>query len=321
MTSSTSMPSQGVHSPKACPRLNQFIEQARQYPPIRVAVIDAGESHVLQGMMEARDDGLVIPLLIGKRHKIVRLSEQLGFDLSEVTLIDAETEAQAVAAGIELVKQQQADALAKGWIHTDTLMHPVLRELGSGRRVSHVFVAEMQSYHKLLFITDAAINIAPDLQIKASIVENAIYLARRLGIEKPRVAALSAVEVVKPAIVSTIDAACLSKMAQRGQIKHAIIDGPLAFDNAISAEAASIKKIQSPVAGDVDILLAPDLNAANILAKDLEYLASATLAGLVIGARVPILLPSRSDPPQARRVAVALASIIHSTQPQQPDKG
>ncbi len=301
---------------KACPRLNQFIEQARQYPPIRVAVIDAGESHVLQGMMEARDDGLVEPILIGKRHKIERLCQQLGFDLAEIRLIDAETEAHAIAAGIELVKQQQADALAKGWIHTDTLMHPVLKELGNGRRVSHVFVAEMPTYHKLLFITDAAINIAPDLQIKADIVENAIYLARQLGVQTPKVAALSAVEVVKPAIVSTIDAACLSKMAQRGQIKHAIIDGPLAFDNAISAEAASIKKIQSPVAGDVDILLAPDLNAANILAKDLEYLASATLAGLVIGTRVPILLPSRSDPPQARRVAVALASIIHATHSQ-----
>ena len=320
MISTSSMQPQSEKAASACPRLNQFIEQARQYPPIRVAVIDAGENHVLQGMMEARDDGLVIPVLIGKRRKIERLSEQLEFDLSEVTLIDAETETQAVAAGIELVKQQQADALAKGWIHTDTLMHPVLRELGSGHRVSHVFVAEMQSYHKLLFITDAAINIAPDLQIKADILENAIYLARRLGVETPKVAALSAVEVVKPAIVSTIDAACLSKMAQRGQIKHAIIDGPLAFDNAISAEAASIKKIQSPVSGDVDILLAPDLNAANILAKDLEYLASATLAGLVIGARVPILLPSRSDPPQARRVAVALASIIHSSQPQQFDK-
>ncbi|HEB56163.1 MAG TPA: bifunctional enoyl-CoA hydratase/phosphate acetyltransferase [Gammaproteobacteria bacterium] len=303
-----------------CPRLNQFIAQARQYPAIRVAVIDAGESHVLQGMMEAHRDGLVEPVLIGKRRKIQRLSEQLGFDLTNIALIDAETEAQTIAAGIDLVKQQQADALAKGWIHTDTLMHPVLRELGVGRRVSHVFVAEMPSYHKLLFITDAAINITPNLQIKANIVENAVYLARRLGLETPKVAALSAVEVVKPAIVSTIDAACLSKMAQRGQIRHAIIDGPLAFDNAISAEAARIKKIESPVAGDVDILLAPDLNAANILAKDLEYLASATLAGLVIGARVPILLPSRSDPPQARRVAAALASIIHASQPQQPDE-
>jgi len=191
-------------------------------------------------------------------------------------------------------------------------MHPVLTALKKGQRVSHVFVADLPSYSKLLFITDAAINITPGLMEKAAIVQNAVDLARLLDIKQPKVAALSAVEVVKPAITSTIDAACLSKMADRGQIRHAIIDGPLAFDNAISAEAAGVKHITSPVAGDVDILLAPDLNAANILAKDLEYLAGATLAGIVVGTTVPIMLPSRSDPPLARLAAAALAVIMHN---------
>jgi len=172
-------------------------------------------------------------------------------------------------------------------------------------------VVELASYHKLLFVTDAAINIAPDLTTKAAIVQNAVDLAKLLGISRPKVAALSAIEVVKPAIASTIDAACLSKMAQRGQIRHAVVDGPLAFDNAISKDAAKIKQIDSEVAGDVDILLTPDLTAGNILAKDLEYLADATMAGIVIGARVPIVLPSRSDPPQARLVSAAIAVLVH----------
>ena len=294
-----------------CPRLEQLLEQARPYPPIPVAVIDAVETHVLQGMMEARDQGLVDPVLIGKVETIRSLCAQNGFDLHDTQVLNADSESEAVQLGIDLVKQGRALALAKGWIHTDALMHPVLAELRTGQRISHVFVVELPSYPKLLFITDAAINISPDLAIKAEIVQNAIELARLLGIEQPKVAALSAVEVVKPDIVSTVDAACLSKMADRGQIEHAIVDGPLAFDNAISAQAAEIKHIHSPVAGDVDILLAPDLNAANILAKDLEYLASATLAGVVVGAKVPVLLPSRSDPPQARLAAAALTVLMY----------
>jgi len=203
-----------------------------------------------------------------------------------------------------------AQALVKGWIHTDELMRPVLAKLRTSRRVSHVFVADLPSYHKLLFITDAAINIAPDLAIKAEILKNAIDLARILGVARPKAAALSAIELVKPSIPSTIDAACLSKMAQRGQISDAEVDGPLAFDNAISRDAARIKEINSPVAGDVDIVLAPDLDAGNILAKNLEYLAGATLAGIVIGARVPLMLPSRSDPPAARLVSAAIAVLL-----------
>ncbi len=295
-----------------CPRLQAFIEQARQYPSLRLAVVNAEETHVLQGTMEARAEGLVEPVLIGDATTIRQLCQQLGFSLDGIRLLDSRSEEEAVQQGIDLVVQGEVDTLAKGWIHTDALMRPVLAELRTGQRVSHVFVAELPSYPKPLFITDAAINIAPGLASKAAILQNAIDLARLLGVEQPKVAALSAVEVVKPAITSTIDAACLSKMADRGQIKHAIVDGPLAFDNAISAEAARIKHISSPVAGHVDILLAPDLNAANILAKDLEYLAGATLAGIVIGAKVPILLPSRSDPPMARLVAAALAVLMHN---------
>ncbi len=296
---------------RACPRLQAYLERARRYGPIPVAVVNAEESHVLQGMMEAHDAGLVEPVLIGDPRRVRALCGTLGRSLDAQRLIAADTEQEAARLGVELAQRGEVAALAKGWIHTDALMHPVLAGLRTGKRVSHVFVTELPSYDKLLFITDAAINIAPDLAIKADILRNAIDLARLLGVERPKVAALSAVEVVKPAIASTIDAACLSKMAERGQILHAVVDGPLAFDNAISAEAAHIKHIDSPVSGDVDILLAPDLNAANILAKDLEYLAGATLAGIVVGARVPIMLPSRSDPPVARLAAAALAVIMH----------
>ncbi len=292
-------------------RLQDLVERARAFPPLRIAVVNAEEAHVLQGILEARDEGLAAPILIGDADGIRKHCARLGFDLDGTDIVDAGSEEAAVEQGIALVERGDAEALAKGWIHTDALMHPVLEHLRTGKRVSHVFVCELPTYPKLLFITDAAINIAPDLATKAQILQNAVDLARRLGGKRPKAAALSAVEVVKPAIASTIDAACLSKMAERGQIRHAIVDGPLAFDNAISAEAARIKHIQSPVSGDVDILLAPDLNAANILAKDLEYLAGATLAGIVIGARVPILLPSRSDPPEARLIATALAVLIH----------
>ncbi|WP_456448714.1 bifunctional enoyl-CoA hydratase/phosphate acetyltransferase [Thiolapillus sp.] len=287
----------------------ELLERARTCPPLTVAVVDAGETHVLQGVFEARDEGLLKPVLIGRPDRIQEAAQALGHTEVQDPIIPVQSDQAAAEAGVELVLQGKANALAKGWIHTDMLLHPVVRKLRTERRVSHVFVAQMASYHKLLCITDAAINIEPDLLIKAAIVQNAIDLTLLLGIKEPKVAALSAVEVVKPGIASTIDAACLSKMAERGQIKDGIVDGPLAFDNAISAEAARIKDIHSPIAGDVDILLAPDLNAANILAKNLEYLAGATLAGIVVGAKVPIILPSRSDPPLARLVAAALAVL------------
>jgi phosphotransacetylase len=288
-------------NPRDSSRLEAIIERARNLPPLKTAVIDAGEVHVLEGMLEARDEGLIDPILIGQPSRIHQACLSTKCQrLDELEIIPAETDEEAAEKGVELVKLGKADALTKGWIHTDTLMYPVLKFLRTGKRISHVFVADLPNYSKLLFITDAAINIAPGLPEKAAIVQNAVDLARQLGVEQPKVAALSAVEIVKPAIASTIDAACLSKMAERGQIRHAIVDGPLAFDNTISLDAAHIKQINSPVSGDVDILLAPDINAANILAKDLEYLAGATMAGIVIGAQIPIMLPSRSDPPTHR---------------------
>jgi phosphate acetyltransferase len=292
-------------------RLQALIDHAQSFPAVAVAVVDAAEEHVLIGAFEAADAGLIEPILIGQKHKIEAISDKLGYTSSKFTIIETESEVEAAAKGVELVLNGQAQALAKGWIHTDALMHPVLKNLRTSRRISHVFIADLPSYHKLLFITDAAINIAPDLLTKAAIVQNAVDLARILGIAIPKVAALSAVEVVKPAISSTCDAACLSKMAQRHQIKNAIIDGPLAFDNAISKEAALTKQIDSEVSGEVDILLAPDLPAGNILAKDIEYLANATLAGIVIGAQVPIILTSRSDPAVARMASAAICSLVH----------
>jgi phosphotransacetylase len=193
------------------------------------------------------------------------------------------------------------------------MLHAVLQQqtgLRTDRRLSHVFVLEVPTYHKLLHITDAAINIHPDITEKASITQNAVDLARKLQVERPKVAALSSVETINPTIPSTVHAACLSKMAERGQIKNAIVDGPLAFDNAISAEAADEKGINSPVSGDVDIMVVPDLDAGNILFKNLEYLASAKVAGIVMGASAPVVLTSRSDPPRARVYSLALASLL-----------
>ncbi len=291
-------------------RLRHIVSEAQCYPPLPVAVVDAQEAHVLAGVIEASDSRLIEPLLVGPRASIERVCRRLDCPADRFPILDTPPASQAAEQGVQLVLEGKVEALVKGWIHTDELMRPVLRELRTGRRISHVFVADLPSYHKLLFITDAAINIAPDLTIKAEILQNAIELARILGVAKPKVAALSAVELVKPTIPSTLDAACLSKMAQRGQIAHAEVDGPLAFDNAISRDAARVKRINSPVAGDVDIVLAPDLDAGNILAKDLEYLAGAVLAGIVIGARVPLMLTSRSDPPAARLLSAAIAVLL-----------
>jgi len=288
-----------------------LVQQAQNFAPIPVAVVDAHEAHVLAGVLGACHEKLIAPTLLGPQQAISALCEQMHCPPDQFPIVDVEAGQMAAELAVQLVLENKAAALIKGWIHTDVLMHPVLAHLRNAQRVSHVFVADLPSYHKLLFVTDAAINIMPDLMTKAAILQNAIDLARLLGVPRPKAAALSAVEVVKPSIPSTLDAACLSKMAQRGQITHAVVDGPLAFDNAISSEAARVKQIVSEVPGDVDILLAPDLDAGNILAKDLEYLAGATLAGIVVGARVPVILTSRSDPPAARLVSAAIAVLMH----------
>lgn len=292
-------------------RLHALVERAIPLPPLTIAVVDAGERHVMEGVALARARGLIEPVFVGIRRRIEETATAAGVSLDGFRIVDAISDDEAARKGTELAAAGEVAGLMKGWLHTDVLMHPVLAILRTGRRLSHVFIVDLATYHKLLFVTDAAINIAPDLTQKAAIVQNAVDLARVLGVETPKVAALSAVEVVKPEIGSTVDAACLSKMAQRRQIRHALVDGPLAFDNAISLEAAKTKEIESDVAGDVDILLAPELNSGNILAKDLEYLAGGVMAGVVVGAKVPVVLPSRSDPPEARLASVAIASIMH----------
>jgi phosphotransacetylase len=279
-------------------------------PAMPIAVIDADEQQVLEGACEAADAGYVDPILIGDENKIRNILKTFTCK-KQFRIIHAPVEDAMAEKGVELFEKGEAKALMKGHIHTDEFLHPILvHHLQGNKRISHVLLADLKTYPKLLYITDAAINISPDLSTKMHIVQNAVDIARLLGVEKPKVAALSAVEVVNPAILSTIDAACLAKMADRGQIEGAIVDGPLAFDNAISAEAAKVKGINSPVSGDVDILMVPDLVSGNILGKDLEYLAGAQIAGFVVGTKVPIILTSRSDPPKARLISCAMAALV-----------
>ena len=293
--------------------LEELVEMAQQHPPVRVAVAAAAHSLVLQSIRRAVELGIVDPILVGRESEIRKEAEAIGWDLAGMQLVSAETSSATAATAVDLVKRGKAEVLMKGYLHTDEMLRAVLNQqigLRTDRLLSHVFVLEVPTYHKLLMITDAAINIGPQIAEKAAIAQNAIDLARRLGVELPKVAALSSIETVNPSIPSTVHAACLSKMAQRGQIKNAIVDGPLAFDNAISAEAARDKGIDSPVSGDVDVVVVPDLDAGNILSKNLEYLAKAKMAGIVMGASAPVVLTSRSDPPKARVFSLALAGLL-----------
>jgi phosphate butyryltransferase len=277
---------------------------------VPTAVIDADEQHVLEGACQAAAEGLIEPTLIGDTDIITRLLGDISCK-NNFRVIHASDDDAMAEKGVELIEKGEVLALMKGHIHTDQFLHPVLvHHLQGKKRISHVFLADLKTYPKLLYITDAAINITPDLSTKMHIIQNAVDMCILLGVEQPKVAALSAVEVINPAIPSTIDAACLAKMSQRGQITGALVDGPLAFDNAISAESAKVKGIKSDVAGDVDILLVPDLVSGNILGKDLEYLAGAQLAGIVVGTKVPIILTSRSDPANARILSCAVAALL-----------
>jgi phosphate butyryltransferase len=294
-------------------KLQEIVELAQEKPPTRVAVAAAAHKLVLQSVQRAVNLGLVHPLLVGREEDIREQAAAIGWELTDEHIVPTETNRAAAAAAVQLVRDGEAEVVMKGYLHTDEMLHAVLsRETGlrTDRLLSHVFVLEVPTYHKLLMISDAAININPDITQKASITQNAVDLARRLGVERPKVAALSSVETINPNIPSTVHAACLSKMAERGQIKGAIVDGPLAFDNAISAEAAKDKGIDSPVSGDIDVLVVPDLDAGNILFKNLEYLASAKVAGVVMGASAPVVLTSRSDPPKARVFSLALAGLL-----------
>ncbi len=293
-------------------RYKQLLDAARKLVPIRTAIVHPCDALSLASAMEAKDAGLIVPLLIGPLAKIRRAAAEVGRGIDDVEIIDVPHSHAAAERAVALAREAKVEALMKGALHTDELMAAVVDEAGglrTERRMSHVFALDVPHYPKALFITDAAINITPDLDTKRDIVQNAIDLVQCLGIECPKVAILSAVETVSSRIPSTIDAAALCKMAERQQIVGATLDGPLAFDNAISSAAAHLKGISSQVAGQVDILVVPDLEAGNMLVKQLVYLAGAQAAGIVLGARIPIILTSRADDDAARLASCALAQL------------
>lgn len=300
-------------------RYQELIGATHDLDPVRTAVAHPCDTTSLIGALEAKAKALIEPILVGPAAKIASAAEEAGRSLDGVELVEAPHSHAAAEKCVELVRAGRAEALMKGKLHTDELMDAVVdsaRGLRTERRMSHVFALDVPNYHKALFITDAAINIYPDLDDKLDIVQNAIDLVCALGVETPKVAVLSAVETVYPKIASTVDAAALCKMADRGQITGGLLDGPLAFDNAISRKAAETKGIVSDVAGDADILVAPDLEAGNMIAKQLIYLADAQSAGIVLGARVPIVLTSRADGTLSRLASCALAQLFAHRQRQ-----
>jgi phosphate acetyltransferase len=292
-------------------RFNELLAKGAGLAAVRCAVVHPCDAGSLSGAMDSARYGLIIPVLIGPEVRIRHLAQEAGIDLDGVEIISVPHSHAAAEKAADMAANGEVEVLMKGSLHTDELVHAVLVRpaLRTGRRMSHVFRFDIPLYRKPLLITDAALNIRPSLQEKVDIIQNAIDFARILGVQTPKVAILSAVETVNPNIPSTLDAAALCKMAERGQIKGGVLDGPLAFDNAISAHAAQVKNIKSSVAGDVDILAVPDLESGNMLAKQLEYLAGASGAGLVLGARVPIALTSRADGPM-NRVSSALLALL-----------
>ena len=302
-----------VHLEQIGYRHRRLIAQAESLEPIRTAVVYPVNQVSLAGAVEAAKAKLIVPLLIGPPDAIEDAAKTAHIDLAGCTITAAADAEAAAAKAVDLVLDGSAAAIMKGALHTDLLMHPIVsgdRNLRTERRVSHIFVMDVPNYPKPLLITDAAINIYPDLEVKRDITQNAIELAHALGIDRPKVAILSAVETVTSKIKGTLDAAALCKMADRGQITGAILDGPLAFDNAVSILAAKTKHIVSPVAGQADIMIVPDLEAGNMLAKQLEYLAYAAGAEIVLGARVPIILTSRADTTLARMASCAVALLL-----------
>ncbi len=290
-----------------------LLNACKGHDPITIAVAYPCDAVSLIGPIDAARIGLITPVLVGPERLIREIAEREQLDISAFRIVDVESPIGSAKRAVELVHAGEVEALMKGSLHTDELLGAVVHSttgLRTGRRISHCFLMDVPTYPKPLIVTDGAVNIHPDLKTKRDICQNAIELAHVLGNPKPLVAILSAVETINPDIPSTIDAACLCKMADRGQITGGILDGPLAFDNAINFEAAHTKKIESPVAGQADILLVPDLESGNILAKQLIYLARADAAGIVIGARVPIILTSRSDSVKARMASCAVAARL-----------
>jgi phosphate acetyltransferase len=294
-------------------RYEHLLEITQGLSPIPMAVIHPCDTESLKGALLARDRNLIVPTLVGPEDKIRALAEELHLDLNGCEFLNVPHSHAAAESGVALAREGMVEALMKGSLHTDELMTEVIDKatgLRTERRISHVFVMDVPTYPRPLLITDAAVNVAPDLPTKVDIVQNAIDLARMMHIADPKVAILAAVETVNPKMQATLDAAALCKMADRGQIKGGVLDGPLAFDNAISVVAARTKGIKSVVAGQADILLVPDIESGNMLAKQLEYLADALSAGIVLGARVPIVLTSRADSAQTRTASTAIAVVM-----------
>ena len=296
-------------------RYDQLLNAAKSLPKIRMGVVHPCSPEALEGALDAARLGLIEATLIGPEARIRKLASDCRFDLTGISILDVPHSHAAAAKAVELARTGEVDALMKGSLHSDELLSAVVNAetgLRTERRISHVFVLDVPRYPKPLLITDAAINVAPDFNAKVDIVQNAIDLAHALGIDQPRVAILSAVETVTPRLRSSMDAAALSKMADRGQITGGLVDGPLAFDNAVSMAAAKTKGIESEVAGQADILVVPDLESGNMLAKQLEYLGGAQAAGMVMGARVPIVLTSRADSAHSRIASCAIAILLIS---------
>jgi phosphate acetyltransferase len=302
-------------------KYERLIAFCKTIAPTPTAVVHPCDQASLEGAIEAARLGLIAPILVGPRERIESVAASFGIDLAGVQIVDAPHSAAAAATAVQLVREGRAEALMKGSLHTDELMAAVVKRdtgLRTARRVSHCFVMDVPGHDEALIITDAAVNIAPTLEEKADILQNAIDLAHALRIEEVRVAILSAMETVNPKVPSTVEAAALCKMVDRHQITGALVDGPLALDNAIDLEAAKIKKIDSPVAGRANVLLVPDLEAGNMLAKSLSFLAGADAAGVVLGARVPIILTSRADSILTRLASCAVAALVAQARRENP---
>jgi phosphate acetyltransferase len=294
-------------------KYERLISRAQELSPVKTIVVHPCDESSLRGAVEAAEAKLIVPILVGPEAKIRSTASQYNLNISNFDVVDAPHSNAAAEAGVKLIHEAKGEVLMKGSLHTDELMRAVTASatgLRTARRISHVFVMDVPGHPETLLITDAAINIFPDLEVKRDIIQNAIDLFRDIGQGTPRVAILSAVETVTTKIPSTIEAAALCKMADRGQITGGVLDGPLAFDNAISPEAAKIKGIDSPVAGRAQILVVPDLEAGNMLAKNLTFLSRADAAGIVLGARVPIILTSRADSLSTRMASCAIAMLL-----------
>jgi phosphate acetyltransferase len=293
-------------------KYEQLIAKAKEVPPATTVVVHPCDETSMRGAIEAAEAGIIVPILVGPAAKISAVAREHGIAIDRFEIVDAPHSEAAAAKAVALIHESKGELLMKGSLHTDELMREVASSktgLRTARRISHVFIMDVPTHAETLFITDAAINIFPDLDAKRDIVQNAVDLFTQVGLGTPRVAILSAVETVTSKIPSTIDAAALCKMAERGQITGGVLDGPLAFDNAIDPEAARIKGIKSEVAGHAQILVVPDLEAGNMLAKNLTFLAKADSAGIVLGARVPIILTSRADSVRARMASCAAAVL------------